>query len=383
MRFVYQSDPMYYMPTPSPGTFGVSNPSLRDAPRMYDETAYPLGAVEIGPAGVIQVAYPSIRGWAYAVWLFTNTYYNMGTGGFGSYFEKFDPDTGAYLGRDYMIGILPLPIGYSFAQFEPNTFWMYSLAGGTLTQYDSATYQIINGPLDTAKFTGLTGAHGGDWALMNAFCIDMPNDLLVASITNCVYLPWSCVGIFRWSTGEFLQSIRVAGEPSAVYSIRDGYYISISGSGTSTLFSYPSGNKYGVMNILQKNNANEFTRFGFGYDTFYDRILIVPGSPDNVDGSSTMRISGYFPNAEIDGMAPPLPLNVARKGKITPFVSRLYGNAGEQISGVSGAYSFTPGGDLTFAPSQMLSDSNGYLRTSVTSITPAEETVTCTATQTA
>jgi hypothetical protein len=324
---VFQSVPIDYQPQdltrPPPEAIIQYHPELRTPPRIYDETMAWAGGLWVKQERT---------GFSEIVVYASFAIYKVAWPGWGFVVERFDGTTGEYLGRfvrnTAAIGGGGIGLTTRYIARSPNgELWSVGHGSLFIERLDPETL-LATGERYGWEYFGHTGIH--------RVIVDRAQDLFILRLYNT---PPSAISIYRMSTGEKLREIFVAGGDIEDIFYEDATRVyAIAKNGLLTLVDYVSGEVLGVMRQKLQPGIESFAT---SWDPYLRRILFFEQTPDNTDGSATSRIRGYYPVPIAVGLQTPVPLQVARRGRTVPVLTRAYGDTGDPITGLNLTRSYT------------------------------------------
>jgi len=317
---IFESDPLrYYLPSeltgiPSgTGTGSLYNPFLVTPPRIYAEqlwaSGFLLGAFtrkERTPysdftlhvmSSVDSIYYP---GYAFRHWW-------------------LDGVTGVFLGTDN--NVTSTLFGDQIYQARDGGLWVMLTSASYFYEAEQLTYTEISGTRKLASDFGAT--------TVNHPMVDRSLDLVVMKTDNEAL---NQIGVYTLSTGALVRRINLSGAPLAIlpedakrcYVVHTNYLLS--------LIDYTTGE---VISTLKAPGAEAGAiDYLFTWDRFLRRILVFTQRPNDTDGACLSTFSGYYPVPLSTGITAPIPLRAPRANRSTPFLAKVYGDAGEAITGV-------------------------------------------------
>lgn len=170
--------------------------------------------------------------------------------------------------------------------------------------------------------------------------------------------------VFDTSGGgaELIRNIRVSGIPQQIFPEDERRAYVYCQNGMLNLINYMTGE---VMSTLRSPAPVAFKPLFFQightkfcYDRFYRRMIAVTLTSDDQDtGESTLHAEGWYPVPIAVRIMKPIPLIPVRKNRITPYLTKIFGDAGEPIGGV--IFKATPTGANTTIHSITVTDDHG------------------------
>ncbi|SFL93450.1 Ig-like domain-containing protein [Nitrosomonas communis] len=343
-RQIYESVPTPYRTQeelPAVGT-GIGaflyNPYLVEQPRLYGEEMYLLAGLFVRReqtatanhtlhlVGFTQIIrWPS---WDTRHWV-------------------FDGITGEFLRDDPAIP--PLALGGDLVEGADGSIWMYTAWTGGWIELNPVTMASITGStLDKAKY--------GNPASIETPLVDRANNILVCAESSGV----ARIKIYNFTTGTWIRDIEVSGPPAQIMPESNKYAYVYCHNGIINLINYVDGRVLSALKAPAPTDTQYLTQIGsqkFAYDRFHRRLLAFQMVVNNADGSSASTIKGWYPVPLPVRIMQPIPLIAPRAGRTVPYLTRLYGDAGEPVAGVhvQGAIS---GVNVNIAPG--ITDNNGY-----------------------
>lgn len=242
--------------------------------------------------------------------------------GFSANLWLFDSDTGAFIEeRDSGAGGGGGFIGSSEISQGAND----ELYGQTLLY--AGIYRLTP---DTYQATSDPPILPGDFGASNIFhyTIDLVRDMMVMRSSNEGLYQ---LGVYKLSDGTLLRRVEL---PDTLADVCHGggthVYLLLNNKMLMSL-DYTTGQIFQctrIPSIVDPANAK------IAYDRRYQRLLVCEATPDNPDGSSTVRIYGYRNRPVGVHVCKPIPLKRMRAGATTPVLHKLIGDAGEGIVGL-------------------------------------------------
>lgn len=193
-----------------------------------------------------------------------------------------------------------------------------------------------------------------DPVLITAFGFDEYQDRAIMKISEDYNTQ---VSIYKLSTGELLNKVYVAGMVSDIAMESVGRCYVAHTNGVISVLDYLQGKVIGIIKA-QLLGIPESVDATIAWDHRYKRLLVLPETPNAVDGASTLKLYGFASLPVATNITPPLPLRAPRVGRYVPVLVRAYGEAGEPIPAEDVTCVET--GPGTLAPATKGTDEFGY-----------------------
>ena len=241
-------------------------------------------------------------------------------------------------------------------------------ARGVTTAYPTHT---VSGPADIYKLNPdekdfellhPAGYYGGVTSNIPV-CIDVENDrTMLIGPSLFLGLKDSEVAVFQESTGVFLYKFFVIGACTHAFMGDAPSAYVVTAEGRLAVVDYVKGKVIGILHV----GISEYERV-WTWDRIAKRILSFERTPDTYpNGDCTCRIRGYYPSPDATGMAGPIPLQPPAKGERVEWITKVYGAAGEGVTGAVVNYALDNPAGAAVSPAQHTTDNNGNSRTFVT-----------------
>ena len=313
---IFESEaPRYFLPserTGIPDGIGLDalyNPYLVTPPRVYGESISGFTTVFTAKE---RTPYSDFAIYVVAV---TDSIYWPS---YGFVRWRFDGITGQYLDRSDVLtgGLTDLEIWQS----RDGSLWRVSNAGEVF-EVDPLNFEEIDGTRQTvAKY----GAGSLDLPL-----VDRSQDLIVMRTGA---LNFNQIGVYDFTSGALVRTITLSGQAEAIFPEDERRCYVRCTNGVLNLVNYSTG---AVLSALRTPEVEAGAlHYFFAWDRFLRRLLVAVHRDDDTDGACLSTVLGYHPVPLPVGMTQPVPLKAPRANRRTPFLVRVYGDAGEGLPGV-------------------------------------------------
>lgn len=272
----------------------------------------------------------------------------------------FDGVTGEYVRDDTPTDAIST---YDLVEGADGSLWM---AYSGWSELDPLTMKRTGLVLDNSKY--------GESGNLLTPMIDKANNILIHSGGSGL----AYIKVHEFDSGTHLRDIQVSGRVSQIIPESGKYAYVYCDNGMLNLVDYVEGSVLSTFKAPAPTGTLSYTFTGrqkFAYDRFTRRLLACQMVADNVDGSSNTNIKGWYPVPQPVGMTKPIPITQQRVNKPAKYAVRLYGDAGEPISGYGVTAEIT-GVTATVTPG--LSDSTGYAILQAKASTDGAATITAT-----
>lgn len=305
---IFESDPPQYELAPAvPGPY---NNYLVTPPRIYGET---ITGVE---------AFFCVKENTLASLFTISAYCTMNITtfpGFSFSRFRFDGYTGAYMDRtDIAVGSA---FDHQIYQSRDGSLWRKDVTGPVF-EVDPLTFEEIDGTRqDPAKY----GTSSLDLPM-----VDRSLDLIVMRSGNEEIS--NEIGVYDFTSGALIRQITISGEALVIMPEDERRCYVACANHVLNLVDYTTGR---VLSTLRTPGAEAgVLNVRYAWDRLLRRFLVFNHRSDDTDGACLSTASGYYPLPLGVGMTPPIPIRAPRAGRSTPFISRVYGDAGEGVPGV-------------------------------------------------
>lgn len=329
---IFESEPpRYYLPDETGGIptgtgfSSLYNPYLVTPPRIYAESIYG-GASSIIAVFVKKERTPFSDFTLYVMAIGDYIHYP----GYNYTVFRLDGVTGAYLDRSAPASLPPGAgslFHYQIFQARDGGLWRQSVLGDFF-EIDTLNYLPIAGTDQLpAKYAAVT---------VDLPMVDRSQNLVVMKSNNEGV---NQIGVYNFTTGALVRRITISGLPVQIfpednrrcYVVSETFLISPVGQ-ILNLVDYSTGE---VISTLRAPALEAGARsYTYAWDRFLRRILVFTQRADDTDGACLSTISGYYPVPLSVGMTSPIPLKAPRANRRTPFLCKVYGDAGEAITGI-------------------------------------------------
>lgn len=169
--------------------------------------------------------------------------------------------------------------------------------------------------------------------------------------------------VFDTSEGVVLiKNIRVSGIPQQIFPEDERRAYVYCQNGLLNLINYMTGEVISTLRspapVAFKPIDFQIGHTKFCYDRFYRRMIGVTLTSDDQDtGASTVHAEGWYPVPIAVRIMKPIPLIPIRANRITPYLTKIFGDVGEPIGGV--IFKATPTGGNTTIHSITVTDDHG------------------------
>lgn len=252
---------------------------------------------------------------------------------------KFNAVTGEFLDRGDNPGSF---FDFEVFQARDGSIWQHSSLG-SFFEVDGISYDEIPG---TRRFPADFGA-----TTIGAAMVDRQQNLAVLYTSNEGAA--NKVGVYNWATGALIRQINIAGAPMDILPEDERRCYVVTTKGLLNLIEYTTGE---VLHTV-RSPAPVGSGVAYAWDRIYRRLLAFQRVADAVDGACQSVIRGWYPVPLGTHLTKPLPLKAPRKGRDVPVLTRVVGDAGEPIAGVSVALSSA--GDASIVRHSAGSDAHG------------------------
>lgn len=338
----YESDPLrYYTPEElygipdGTGLDSLYNPYLVTPPRHFAEALQPSGSLigafvakERNPisdytlqlmATVDSIYWPS---YAFRRW-------------------RVDGTTGTQLSTD-TITANPLSTMQIY-QMRDGSLWATVSAGNRFYELDPLTFAEIAGTSQTAAKYGATSIN---WPL-----VDRAQNVVIIKTNNEGN---NQIGVYDFTSGALVRRINISGQVTQVFPEDATRCYLVSSNGMLNLVDYSVGHVISTLRAppLEAGTLDSL----YAWDRFLRRLLVFQQRADDTDGTCLSTFSGYYPVPLALKLSAPVAIKAPRAHRDTPFLCRVFGDAGEGISGVK----VTPtAGTSTIAGAPPFTDRDG------------------------
>lgn len=310
----FESQPfLYRLPSViEPGGSEVYNLYLVTSPRIYGE-AYDGGgelAMFLNQEP-LQDGYEVIYLWVQQAMVFWPSYNYM--------LYRFNSTTGEYLGSISTAATL-----FVFSQFAQS-------ADGTIYRADDTNkvYKCQIDPLLGVTSDGVVLYNLSTFAgviSLNAFNINAGNSiaLIGANVENQLR-------VHDLGSGALLRTVTLPGYPVKIMVQNDNLCYVLDSNSVVSLIDFQLGE---LLSVFKVQESFTYTAGTLAFDSKYNRFLAWTASIDTT-GQNTGIIIGYFPAPQPVYLTDPIPLAPPRQYETTPIYTRLCGDMGESIGGVT------------------------------------------------
>lgn len=182
---------------------------------------------------------------------------------------------------------------------------------------------------------------------------DVQNDLIIMPSESVL----TAIDVYRLSTGAHLRRIHTSDTPGAICPERRGrVFVLGKDKLILNLINVETGEIMATWKCPAIPGAQKTL---LSWDVVYRRLLVYGWTPDATNGASTSRIRGYYPLPVATNLMTPIPLQVPRKGRTIPALTRVIGDAGEPVMSVAVAGQASGAATLSGFPSRFVTD-GGY-----------------------
>lgn len=192
-------------------------------------------------------------------------------------------------------------------------------------------------------------ANGGSWDT-NFMALDETADMCIIHTSTT---PNGCVTVCKFSTGELVHHVPIAGNPTDALIDELGRCYVICGNGNICLIDY----KLGELQSLTCTTIPANTIWG--YDPFLRRLLSCTKTPNAADGSSTIQVKGFRNIPHATSLSKPVPLSRPRVGQKVRLISRVTGDINEVVASTPLNATVDTANGTLLTPSTS-TDANGY-----------------------
>lgn len=346
--------PRYFLPSersgvPSPLIYSAY---LQTPPRIYGESLVPGVNPAVRGVFVKKERTPYSDFTIQLMVIVDSIYYP----GYGFVVFRFDGITGAYLSRTDAL-VPPSLYNYQIFQARDGGMWQNSVLGNFF-EIDPLTFLPLSG---TTELPAKYGASQVDLPM-----VDRAQNLVVMKTSNEAF---NQIGVYNFTTGALIRRIRVAGAPVQILPEDDRRCYVLCTNRMLNLVNYATG---AVLVTLRAPVVSTI----MAWDRYLRRLLFFTVRADASDGACRSTISGYYPVPQCVGVTAPIPIRAPRVNRLTPFLCRTYGDAGEALPGVK----ITPTlGTSTLSGVPPFTDSDGEAIITVTPTSTGTDTLVITA----
>lgn len=182
---------------------------------------------------------------------------------------------------------------------------------------------------------------------------DVQNDIIVLPSEAVL----TAIDVYRLSTGEHLRRIHTSDVPGAICPERRGRVFVLGKTRQLlNLINFETGEIMATWKCPSPVGAQKML---LSWDVVYRRLLVFAWTPDAENGASTSRVIGYYPLPIATNLCTPIPLQVPRKGRTVPVLTRVVGDAGEPVASVVVTGAASGAAVMSGYGSQIVTDS-GY-----------------------
>lgn len=182
------------------------------------------------------------------------------------------------------------------------------------------------------------------------------------------------IGVYNLTSGALIRRIEISGAPAQIFPEDAKRCYIVTTDYMLNLVDYTTG---AVISALRAPGIDAGAQGHlFAWDRFLRRILVFTQRANDTDGACLSTFAGYYPIPLSVGMTAPIPLRAPRANRATPFLCKVYGDAGEGISGVK----VTPSaGSADIAGAPPFTDSDGEALITLLPAAAGSDTLTLTA----
>lgn len=357
---IFESEPpLYRLPSELygiPDGIGLAslyNPYLVTAPRVFAESISSVDGVwvkrERTPYSDFTIYLAAIHDFIY--WPSYN---------FTVY--RFDGTTGAFLDRTIDQSLPYSLFAYQIFQARDGSLWQSTVLG-YFFEVDPLTFAEISGTRELpAKYGAIT---------LDRPLVDRAQNLVVMAVDGEV----GTVSVWNFATGAFVRRIAISGVHAAQIFAEDATrcYV-LCTNGMLNLIDYSTGECISTLRAPEFEAAS--VNYALAWDRYLRRLLVFTTRADDTDGACLSTLSGYYPVPLGVSMTVPIPLRAPRANRRTPFLCRVYGDAGEGVPGVK----ITPAAvDASIDGAPPFTDSDGEALITLTPEAAGSDTLTITA----
>lgn len=295
-----------------------------------------------------------------------NNIYNFPSYGIRDY--EFDSAFGVYLNDENV----NTPIASEPTLPTSQNFWLLRIndiafrADGTLmatTNRGISWYNVDTGALKLSLQPVDIDLDQFGATALKVWMVDTENNILIKSKgpSNPTVAE---IEIFDTTGGgaELIRTLRVSGIPQQIFPEDERRAYVYCTNGMLNLINYMSGE---VLSTLRSPAPVDYKKLFFQightkfcYDRFYRRMIgVTLTSDDQETGASTLHAEGWYPIPVPVRIMKPIPLIPPRVNRITPYLTKIFGDVGEPIGGV--IFKATPTGADTTIHSIPVTDDHG------------------------
>lgn len=319
----FESDPpRYYTPeelygVPSGiGLGSLYNPYLVTPPRYFAEALYPGGNLigafvrkEQTPYSNFTIHLMSTVDWIY--WP-----------GYEFRHWWFDGLTGTFLGTDNIVTNSLFSL--QAYQMRDGGVWVLThSATDSLYEVEQQTWTEIDGTLMQPADFGVLQ--------ISSPLVDRAADLIVLHTSDDY--PYE-ISVYTLATKTLIRRIMLSGQPTQIMPEDDRRAYVVLSNGLLNLVDYTTGTVISTLRMPPLDAGIGVNEYLYTWDRFLRRLLVFQHRDDATDGSCLSTFSGYYPVPLAMGLTDPIPIRAPRANRATPFVCKVYGDAGEGVPGV-------------------------------------------------
>lgn len=215
--------------------------------------------------------------------------------------------------------------------------------------------------------------------IMETFLADRQENRFVRPLGGSLQAP--AIEIFNLTTAELLKTINISGIPKQIFPENDRHLYVFCKNGMMNLVDYIEGKVISTFRApYEINSPSVFVLEGyqlFAYDRFYRRLMsITLTANEPTTKQCTVAVKGWYPVPVAVRIMKPIPLIAPRANRTVPYLTRIFGDVGEPISGANISASASGVSTVINAPS--ITNNNGEALIQATSTANGSATITVT-----
>ena len=215
--------------------------------------------------------------------------------------------------------------------------------------------------------------------IMETFLADRQENRFIRPEGGAAQSP--AIEVFNLTTAELLKTINISGIPRQIFPENERHLYLFCKNGMMNLVDYIQGKVISTFRAPYEIGYSElFFQDGhqlFSYDRFYRRLLSLTKTPDNpTTKQCTIAVKGWYPVPVAVRIMKPIPLVAPRTNRPVPYLTRIFSDVGEPISGANIAAVASGVSTVINAPS--ITNNNGEALIQGTSTTNGAATITVT-----
>lgn len=217
------------------------------------------------------------------------------------------------------------------------------------------------------------------YKIMETFLADRQENRFVRPLRGTAQAP--AIEVFNLTTAELLKTINISGIPKQIFPENERHLYVYCKNGMMNLVDYIQGKVISTFRAPYDINSSPLffadTFQTFAYDRFYRRLLSITLTPDDpITKQCTVAVKGWYPVPVAVRIMKPIPLVAPRANRTVPYLTKIFGDVGEPISGANIAAVASGVSTVINAPS--ITNNNGEALIQATSTTNGAATITVT-----